>query len=73
MADETKVVGLTADNAVLLLEAAEKKGLDASVVRTTSQGHFLVPAEVAAEAGLGEVETTKRKTRTARSAGKDED
>jgi hypothetical protein len=37
------------DRAVLLLEAAEKKDLDPSVVRTTLGG-FLVPEEVESEA-----------------------
>jgi hypothetical protein len=51
MSDEkVQVDGLTQDNAILLLEAAEKLDLDASVVETTSDGHFLVPKEVADKA-----------------------
>jgi len=38
--------------AVLLLEAAEKAGADASVVRTTSDGEFIVPEEIADAAGV---------------------
>ena len=79
MADEqktTKVYGLTSDNAVLLLEAAENLGLDASTVRTSSEGYFTVPQEVADKAGLAPAEekSTSTKRRTARStSGKDED
>lgn len=52
MSDTISVAGLTGDNAVLLLAAAEELGLDASVVQTTSYGHFNVPAEVADKAGF---------------------
>lgn len=72
MAD-TKVYGLNKDNAALLLEAAEKLDMPHSVVRTSSEGYFLVPDEVADKAGLGKAEETPRKRRTARSgSGKDE-
>ena len=47
-----KISGITSDNAILLLAAAEDLDLDASVVRTTSDGHFLVPEEVAKKAGI---------------------
>lgn len=63
---QTKVYGLTADNAVLLLEAAEQLKMDHSVVRTSSDGYFLVPDEVADKAGLGKAEETPRKRRSAR-------
>lgn len=46
------------DTAVLLLEAAEKKGLDASVVRTGSRV-FYAPEEVVQEAGLSEDDDKK--------------
>jgi hypothetical protein len=50
MSENVKVRG-GRDNAVLLLEAAEKMDLDPSVVRTTSFG-FEVPKEVASKAGV---------------------
>lgn len=43
---EAFVAGLTAENAKTLLEAAEKAGLDPSVVRADSDGGFVVPAEL---------------------------
>lgn len=53
--EETKEVvvagGLTQDNAILLLAAAEELELDAGVVRTTGKG-FVAPEEVVAKAGL---------------------
>lgn len=51
-----KVEGLTAENAVLLLAAAEELDLDPSVVQTTTDNVFLVPAEVAEKAGLDPVD-----------------
>lgn len=55
MSDEIEYVeiagGHDVDNAVLLLDAAEAKGYDQSVVRTTSFG-FRVPKDVAEHAGL---------------------
>lgn len=73
MAD-TKVPGLTQDNAILLLAAAEELELDKGVVRTSSEGYFTVPQEVADKAGLGKTEQRPKKRRTARSAtGKEED
>lgn len=50
---EVPFEGEASDRAVLLLEAAEKAGLDQSVVRTRDGG-FYVPAEVASAAGFGE-------------------
>lgn len=41
------IPGLTQDNAVLLLAAAEEAGLDPAVVKTSDEG-FHVPVEVAA-------------------------
>lgn len=53
MSDRIKIAGLTSDNATLLLAAAEKMGLDPSVVRTSpTDGGFYVPADVAKEAGF---------------------
>lgn len=43
---EAFVAGLTAENAKALLEAAEKAGMDPSVVRADSDGGFIVPAEL---------------------------
>lgn len=43
--------GHSEENAVLLLDAADKLGLEPDVVRTTSFG-FSVPEEVAKKAGL---------------------
>jgi hypothetical protein len=40
------------DNAVLLLAAAEEAGADPGVVRTTSDGWFLVPGDIAEKAGV---------------------
>lgn len=44
------------DTAVLLLAAAEEKGLDASVVQYGSSGYFTVPEEVASAAGVDTVD-----------------
>lgn len=41
-----------ADNATLLLGAAEELGLEPYVVRTQSEPYYLVPREVAEKAGL---------------------
>lgn len=41
------------ETATLLLAAAVKKSLPVSVVRTVSEAVFMVPAEVADEAGFG--------------------
>ena len=46
---EAFVAGLTAENAKTLLEAAEKAGLDPSVVRADAEGGFIVPAELVAK------------------------
>jgi hypothetical protein len=43
--DDVEVEGQTSDNATILLEAAEKLGLDPGVVRTTDGG-FVVPKDV---------------------------
>lgn len=63
MSDEkVQVDGMTQDNAILLLEAAEKLELDPSVVETTSDGHFLVPKEVADKAfGKGKTSAPAKK------------
>lgn len=42
-----------AETATMLLAAAEDLELDAGVVKTTSEGTFLVPEEVAEKAGSG--------------------
>lgn len=70
MSETTKVNGLSADNATLLLAAAEDLGLDPSVVKV-SQGQFIAPTEVVEKAGLLQDED-KPKTgrRTARSGAK---
>lgn len=57
MSDDDKTVtvpGLSHDNAVLLLEAAQSLDLDPGVVRTNGTGGFEVPAEVAKKAGFDE-------------------
>lgn len=57
MSDDDKTVtvpGLSHDNAVLLLEAAQSLNLDPGVVRTNGLGQFEVPAEVAKKAGFDE-------------------
>jgi hypothetical protein len=57
MSDDDKTVtvpGLSHDNAVLLLEAAQSLELDPGVVRTNGLGEFEVPAEVAKKAGFDE-------------------
>lgn len=55
MSDSIRVHGMTSDNAILLLAAAEELGLDASVVRTKpTEGVYYVPAEVAQKAGFDE-------------------
>lgn len=51
MTDVTIKGGLTQDNAILLLAAAEELELDAGVVRTTRTG-FVAPQEVADKAGV---------------------
>jgi len=68
-------VPVSGDNAVLLLAAAEKAGKSADVVRTTSDGHFLVDEAVAKEAGVdyegkknGEAETKPVKKAAAKTA-----
>lgn len=49
--DETFLEGVSEDNAVLLLAAAEEQGLDPSVVQVDSvRGGFSAPAEVVAAA-----------------------
>ena len=64
MADDVKVP-INRDNAVLLLAAARELELDTGVVRTTSQGHFLVPQEVADKAGPGDDTEPKPAKKTA--------
>jgi hypothetical protein len=49
---EVKVHGLTEDNANLLLAAAVELDLPIDVVKTSSHGHFLVPEDVAQQAGV---------------------
>lgn len=50
--DDEFVGGLSSDNAVLLLAAAEELGLDQSVVRTSTDGEggFYAPPEVVKKA-----------------------
>jgi hypothetical protein len=45
MADDVEVEGKTSEIATILLEAAEKLGLDPGVVRTSDDG-FVVPKDV---------------------------
>lgn len=56
MSDTVKIEGMTTDNAILLLAAAEELGQDPSVVQTTTDNVFLVPADVAKKAGLKPVD-----------------
>lgn len=52
--DDTFLEGVTEENAVLLLAAAEEQGLDQSVVRVDSvRGGYTAPAEVVAAAKSG--------------------
>ena len=51
MSDQTRVPGLSKDNAILLLAAAEELDLDPAVV-ATSEDAFMVPPEVAEKAGF---------------------
>lgn len=53
--DDTFLSGITEDNAVLLLAAAEEQGLDQSVVVVdNARGGFTAPAEVIAKAKSSE-------------------
>ena len=52
MSKTVRVNGLTSENATLLLEAAQNLDLDASAVRTSSRGHFVVDEEIAKKAGV---------------------
>lgn len=64
---EAVKVPVSRDNAILLLDAAEKLGHEARVVKTTTDGNFLVPEDVAKEAGLsGEDKPKAAKKTTAR-------
>jgi hypothetical protein len=60
----------SADNAVLLLAAAEELGLPASVVRTTREG-FVVPSEVH-EKAFGEKKSPAKKATAKKAASKSE-
>lgn len=73
MSEKTqKVPGLTQDNAVLLLAAAEELGLHPSVVQVDhSEGAFVAPSEVVEKAAIPEKKETKAPAkRTARTAKK---
>ena len=73
MSDDDKTVtvpGLSHDNAVLLLEAAQSLELDPGVVRTNGLGQFEVPAEVAKKAGFDE--EGKPTSKAAKEAGEQE-
>jgi trigger factor len=59
MSDNVYISGQNADNAVLLLAAAEELEQDASVVATVDGG-FSVPVDVAAKAGFDEDGRPKR-------------
>jgi hypothetical protein len=55
MADVTIPFGDNpSDTATLLLAAAEEAGQDASVVRTSGDGEFIVDEELAKAAGVGD-------------------
>lgn len=70
MSETTKVNGLSADNATLLLAAAEDLGLNPSVV-TVSSGQFIAPTEVVKKAGLmPDKSKPNAERRTARSGSK---
>jgi topoisomerase IA-like protein len=69
---DVEIEGRSRDNAILLLAAAEELDLDVSVVRTTTNG-YIVPEEVANEAGLGEEKpkkTAAKKTAAKKTAAK---
>lgn len=57
---DVKVEGLTSDNAILLLAAAEELKLSPSVVRTTTEGYFLAPQAVVDKAGLNPDKAAKK-------------
>lgn len=64
--------GDAGDTATLLLAAAEKKGLDASVVRT-GDGTFYAPQDVADEAGVdyeGKSEKSSKSSTTKKTTAK---
>lgn len=73
-----KVEGRSKEQAIKLLAAADKLGLDKSVVRTTTGGYF-VPEEVAEEAAKPDAPekkapvkpTTKKATAKAKAADKE--
>jgi hypothetical protein len=50
---QTVNVPINRDNAVLLLAAAKELGQPSAVVKTTTNGHFIVPQEVAEKADFG--------------------
>lgn len=60
----------TTDNAVLLLEAAAKGGHRPNVVRTTTDGYFLVPEEVAKSAEVDVLDEGPSDKEPARAAKK---
>lgn len=72
MSETKKVPGLTQDNAVLLLAAAEELGLHPSVVTVDhSEGAFVAPSEVVDKADIKEPKKAKGPAkRTARTAKK---
>lgn len=57
---DVQIKGRSAEKATLLLAAVEELGLDVSVVRTTSSG-YIVPEDVADEAGLSDGEAKPAK------------
>jgi hypothetical protein len=58
------------DTAVLLLAAAEDLGLDPGVVKTNSDGSFVVPKEVADKADGGGKKKAAKKTAAKKTAAK---
>lgn len=69
MSDTVKVA-VSTDNAVLLLAAAEALGRDPSVVVTTSNGWFEVPADLAAKAKVTVIEEEGDAEEEPKSAGR---
>jgi DNA topoisomerase-1 len=65
---DVEVEGRGRDKAVLLLAAAEDLGLDASVVRTSTNG-YLVPEEVA-KAAFEEKKPAKKTTAAKKTAAR---
>lgn len=70
MSAELVEVPISADNATLLLAAAESLDLHPGVVKTDSDGFFLVPQEVYDASGIGEEKKKPAKKAAKKAASK---